>query len=152
MNENSFEIRNNMGVYNMLVGEYNKAEQCFTKAKNLGGDEDYNLGLVNIALGDYAKAEMYLKGESCDFNLGLAQLLNGNASAAGKTFACADQDTETLYLQAITAARQDNKEGVLEFLGKAIKADNEVAALAATDREFLKYYEDADFQALVNMK
>ncbi len=152
LNENSFEIRNNMGVYNMLVGEYNKAEQCFTKAKELGGDEDYNLGLVNIALGDYAKAEMYLKGNNCDYNLGLAQLLNGNAAAAEKTFGCSEQDAETYYLQAIAAARQDNKDGVLDYLGKAIKADKEVAAAAATDREFLKYYNDADFQALVNVK
>lgn len=152
LNENSFELRNNMGVYNMLTEEYSKAEKCFTKAKELGGDANYNLGLVNIALGDYAKAEMYLKGTKCDFNLGLAQLLNGNGAAADKTFACADQDAETMYLRAIAAARQDNKAGMLENLGNAIKADKEVAGMAAKDREFLKYYTDADFMAIVNMK
>ena len=152
LNENSFEVRNNMGVYNMVSGNYNKAEHCFNKAQELGGDENYNLGLVNIALGDYAKAETLLSGSSCDFNLGLAQLLNGNTSGAEKTFNCAPQDAETLYLLAITAARQDNKSGMLDYLGQSIKADPEVAALAATDREFLKYYNDADFTAIVNVK
>ncbi len=152
LNENSFEIRNNFGVYHMVMGDYKKAEHCFTKAQELGGDENYNLGLVNIALGDYAKAETLLAGASCDFNLGLAQLLNGNASGADKTFNCAPEDAETLYLLAVNAARQDNKSAMLGYLGKSIKADSGVAALAVTDREFLKYYDDADFNAIVNMK
>ncbi|MBC8319837.1 MAG: hypothetical protein H8E34_03845 [Bacteroidetes bacterium] len=152
LNENSFEMNNNMGVYNMLTGNYSKAERCFTKAKELGGDENYNLGLANIGLGDYAKAETLLAGASCDFNLGLAQLLNGNTTGAEKTFNCAPQDAETLFLLAITAARQDNKSNMLDYLGQSIKADPEVAGVAATNREFLKYYNNVDFNALVNMK
>jgi Tfp pilus assembly protein PilF len=152
LNENSFEVRNNYGVYHMLTGDYVKAEQCFNKARELGGDANYNLGLANVALGDYARAEQLLGSSKCDFNLGLAQLLNGNAAAAEKTFKCAPQDAETLYLMAISAARQDNKDGVIDYLGKAIKADKEVANAALTDREFLKYYNDADFTAIVNMK
>ncbi len=152
MNENSFEVRNNFGVYHMLIGDYNKAEHCFNKARELGGDANYNLGLANIALGDYARAEQLLAGSKCDFNLGLAQLLNGNAAGAEKTFKCAPQDAETLYLLAIANARQDNKDGLLEYLGKAIKADPEIAKSAATDREFADYYGDADFTAIVNMK
>jgi tetratricopeptide (TPR) repeat protein len=152
LNENSFEIHNNMGVYYMMAGEYKKAVSSFNKARELGGDSGYNLGLAYVALGDYSRAESLLSGSSCDFNLGLAQLLNGNTSGAEKTFKCAPQDAETLYLLAITAARQDNKAGMLDYLGQSIKADKEVAAAAMTDREFLKYYSDADFMALVNMK
>lgn len=152
LNENSYEIRNNMGVYHMVAGNYNKALHCFTKAQELGGDVNYNLGLANIGIGDYAKAESLLSGVSCDFNLGLAQLLNGNASGAEKTFKCAPQDAETLYLLAITAARQDNKSAMIDYLGQSFKADSNVAAMAATDREFLKYYNDADFMAIVNQK
>lgn len=152
MNENSFEVRNNFGVYHMLVADYNKAQHCFTKARELGGDVNYNLGLANIALGDYAKAEQLLAGSKCDFNYGLAQLLNGNNAGAEKTFTCAPQDAETLYLLAVTSARQDNKDGVLNYLGKAIKANPDLVNSAATDREFMKYYTDADFTAIVNMK
>jgi len=152
LNENSFEVRNNMGVYHMVAGDYNKAKGCFTKAQELGGDENYNLGLVNIALGDYAKAESLLSGASCDFNFGLAQMLNGNYAGAEKTFLCAEQDAEVLYLLAVNAARQDNKSAMIDYLGQSIKADSEVAALAAADREFMKYYSDADFIAIVNIK
>lgn len=152
LNENSFEIQSNLGVYYFSIGEYNQAEQSFNKAKDLGGDENYNLGLVNIALGDYGKAVSLLSGASCDFNLGLAQLLNGNANAAEKTFKCAPQDAETLYLLAITAAHQDNKSNMLNYLGQSIKADPEVAKAAASNREFMKYYDDVDFKALVNSK
>lgn len=152
MNENSFEARNNMGAYYMMNGDYMAAEKCYTKAQSLGGDENYNLGIVNIAKGDYAKAEMLLKAANCDFNKGLAQLLNGNNAGAEATFKCAPQDAETMYLLAITAARSDNKSMMVDYLGQSIKADPEVALMAATDREFLKYYADPDFQAVVNMK
>ena len=152
MNENSYEVRNNMGAYHMMTGDYMAAEKCYTKAQSLGGDENYNLGIVNIAKGDYAKAEMLLKGANCDFNKGLAQLLNGNNAGAESTFKCAPQDAETMYLLAITYARTDNKSMMLDYLGQSIKADREVAKLAATDREFLKYYNEPDFQALVNIK
>ncbi len=152
LNENSFELHNNMGVYYMLTEQYNNAEQSFNKARELGGDAGYNLGLANIALGDYARAEQLLGGANCDFNKGLAQLLNGNNAGAEKTFKCAPEDAETLYLLAITAARADNKEAMLDYLGKSMKADAAVAGNATTDREFLKFYGDADFMAVVNMK
>ena len=152
MNENSFEVRNNFGVYQMMTGDYNKAAHCFNKAQGLGGDENYNLGIANIALGDYAKAESLLSGYSCDFNLGLAQLLNGNAAGAEKTFSCAEQDAETLYLLAVASARQDNKDATIDYLGQSIKADAEFAAIAAKDREFMKYYTDANFMVIVNAK
>ncbi len=152
LNENSSELHNNYGVYYMMVEDYNKAEHSFNKARELGADANYNLGLANIALGDYARAEQLLSGTTCDYNLGLAQLLNGNSAGAEKTFNCAPQDAETLYLLAITASRMDNKDGVIDYLGKSIKADSKVAGNALRDREFLKYYNDADFMAIVNMK
>jgi len=152
MNENSFEVRNNWGVYHLMNSDYMSAEKCFTKAQSLGGDVNYNMGIVNIAKGDYAKAEMLLKNANCDFNKGLAQLLNGNYSGAESTFKCAPEDAETLYLLAITGARSDNKSMTMDYLGQAIKADPEVAKIAAFDREFMKYYNEPDFQALVNMK
>ncbi len=153
LNENSSEIQNNLGVYYMLTNDYNKAEHAFNKARELGADANYNLGVANIALGDYARAESLLANYKCDFNLGLAQLLNGNNAGAEKTFNCvSEEDAETLYLLAITAARQDNKTAMLDYLGQSIKADSEIAKAALTDREFLEYYNDVDFTALVNMK
>jgi outer membrane protein OmpA-like peptidoglycan-associated protein/Flp pilus assembly protein TadD len=150
-NADAFETLNNMGVYYMLTGDYVKAREYLNKAKALGGDVNYNMGIVDVYEGNYSEAVTELSGAKCDFNLGLAQLLNKDYSAAENTFNCVQpQDAETLYLLAVTAARQDNKEGTLNYIGKAISANPELAKKAALDREFLKFYDDPGFKALVN--
>jgi Flp pilus assembly protein TadD len=150
-NADAFETLNNMGVYYMMTGDYVKAREYLNKAKGLGGDVNYNMGMVDLYEGNYSEAVTELSGAKCDFNLGLAQLLNKDYSAAESTFNCVQpQDGETLYLLAVTAARQDNKEGVLNYIGQAINANPDFAAKAALDREFLKFYDDPGFKALVN--
>ncbi len=145
----AWEFRNNMGIAQFRKGDLKHAEGCFTKAQELGGDESYNLGVVNIAKGDYATAESQLAGSSCDYNLGLAQLLNEDYAAADKTLGCAQKDGDTYYLLAVSAARQENKSAMLNNLGQAFKANAKLKTAAAKDRSFLKYFKDADFQALV---
>ncbi len=150
INDNSYELANNLGNLYAKTGDYGKAEEFYLKSEELGGDENYNLGIVYIYKGDYAAAVNRLSGYSCDFNLGLAQLLNKDFTGAGNTFACVDpQDADTYYLRAVAAARQDDKAKTLEFLGNAIKANASLKDKARMDREFLKYYPEADFQALV---
>jgi tetratricopeptide (TPR) repeat protein len=150
MNENSSEVRNNMGIVKLYEGDYAHAEKCFTKAQDLGADVTYNMGVVKLYQGDYAKAEGLLANAGCDFNHGLAQLLNANYSGAQKTFACVDpQDAETIYIQAVAASMNNDKENTLKYLGEAIKADASYKTSAANDMVFLKYRDDASFQALV---
>lgn len=151
MNENSSEIRNNMGIIKLHEGDYKGAEKCFTKAQELGADVNYNLAIAYIYLGEYAKAESMLASTKCDFNHGLAQLMNRNYAGAQKTFACVEvQDAETIYIQAVAASMNDDKENTLKHLGNAIKADAKYKKCAANDMIFLKYRTDASFQALVN--
>ncbi len=153
LNPESFETLNNLGGYYMLEGDYAKAKDYLNQSKALGGDVDYNMGIVNIFQGDYSEAVTNLSGATCDFNLGLAQLLNKDYSAAENTLNCVEpKDGETLYLTAIAAARQDNKEATFDYLGQAINANSELATMAALDREFLKFYQDPSFQALVNVE
>ena len=150
-NAESFETLNNLGVYYMMTGDYAKAKDYLNQSKALGGDVNYNMGIVNIYDGNYSEAVSNLSGYNCDFNLGLAQLLNKDYSAAENTFKCVEpKDADTYYLLAITAARQDNKENTLDYLGQSIKADAAIAQQAALDREFLKFYNDPGFKALVN--
>ncbi|RLD40849.1 MAG: hypothetical protein DRI88_13155, partial [Bacteroidetes bacterium] len=105
----------------------------------------------NIYEGNYSEAVSNLSGAKCDFNLGLAQLLNKDFSGAENTFNCVEpKDADTYYLLAVAAARQDNKENTLDYLGQSIKADAAMAQQAALDREFLKFYNDPGFKALVN--
>jgi len=44
----AWEFRNNMGVAQFRKGDVKHAEGCFTKAQELGGDENYNLGVVTL--------------------------------------------------------------------------------------------------------
>jgi len=145
----AWEFRNNMGIAQFRKGDLKHAEGCFNKAQELGGDEAYNLGLLDIAKGNFGDAVSKLSASSCDYNFGLAQLLNEDYEGAAKTLGCADKDGGTYYLLAVTAARQENKAAMLENLGKAVKADAKLKAAAAKDRSFLKFFSDADFQALV---
>ena len=152
INNEGYEVWNNYGVYYALSGDFAKAKESFMKAKDLGGDVNYNMGLVNIYYGNYAEAVANLSGYTCDFNLGLAQLLNGDYNGAEKTFQCVDpQDAETNYLLAITAARMDNKEKTLDYLSKAFKLEPGVVEKAKYDREFIKYASDPGFKALVGL-
>jgi len=151
MNENASEVRNNMGIVKLYEKDYNGAENCFNKAQELGADVNYNMGVTKLYLGDYAAAESLLAGASCDFNLGLAQLLNKNYNGALNTFKCVDpQDGETYYIQAAAAAYNNDKDNALNYLGNAIKADDKYKKCAANDVIFLKFHDDASFQALVN--
>jgi len=152
INENSFEMANNMGDVHATNGDFDKAEHCYLKSEELGGDVNYNMGIVDIHKGNYADAVSRLSSYSCDFNLGLAQLLNKDFAAAENTFNCVDpQDGDTYYLLAVTAARQDNKAKTLDYLGKAIDANPDFKVKSSTDREFLKYYNEADFRALTGL-
>jgi len=152
LKDDSYEVWNNIGIFEALSGNWEDAKEAFIKSRDLGGDVFYNLGIVNIHDGEYAEAVTNLSRYTCDFNLGLAQLLNEDYASAETTFKCVSpQGAETNYLLAILSARQDDKAGVLEYLGDAIKADPEVKEMAAYDREFLKYEPDADFKALVGI-
>jgi outer membrane protein OmpA-like peptidoglycan-associated protein len=151
--DDSYQVHNNYGVYYAKTGDWKKAEEYFKSAMDLGADENYNMGMVDIHNGNYASAIDHLKSYDCDFNLGLAQLLNKQYSDAENTFKCVDpQDATTNYLLAISAARQDDKSGTLDYLGKSIKADENMKKKAAYDREFLKYEQDADYRALVGLE
>ena len=152
LKEDSYQVYNNLGVYYALSGNYTEAEENLEKSEELGGDNKYNMGIISIYYGKYPEAVSYLSGYSCDYNLGLAQLLNKDYTSAQKTFKCVDpKDAEVMYLLAITSARQDDKASTLDYLGQAIDMNPEVKDMAAYDREFLKFEADPDFKALVGI-
>ncbi len=152
MNKNAAVIRNSMGILQVRMGNYKKAEHCFQFAQKLGADESYNLGVVNIMKGDYAKAVQLLSKNKCDYNLGLAQMLNGNLSGATSTLQCAKENAATDYLLAVIGARKGDNAMVYKYLAKAIKQDASYAGKAAKDREFLKLFNAPDFKALTGSK
>jgi len=149
LNPNSGKVFNNMGVVNIMEGDFDKAEENLVKAQELGENVNYNMGIVNIVKGEYAKAANLMKSKSCDYNLGLAQLLVSDYSAAEKTLNCAPQDADTYYLLAIVGSRTDNTTMMYENLTKAIAADASLKGTIGSDREFVDYFDQPDFTAIV---
>ncbi len=142
-------ITNNLGVLACHVGDYEDAETFFLEAQKQGVNVDYNLGVLAILDGDYASAQRLTSGNECNHNTGLLQLLNKDYDAAQKTFECAPADALTYYLLAITGAREDNAQLMLDNLMKAIELDPELKTEAKYDREFLNYFDLPEFQAIV---
>ena len=84
----------------------------------------------------------------CNYNLGLAQLVSGNNSAAEATLKCAPQTPETFYLLAIVGARTNNGKMLYEYLMKACQ-DSNLKSQAKGDREFYSFANTPEFQNIV---
>jgi len=149
MTDKSAEVYNNLAVVAIMERDFAKAESNLNKAKSLGGDVSYNMGIVNIYQGKYDKAASMMSGEKCDYNLGLAQLLNKDYSAAQNTLNCAPETAERFYLLAIIGSRTDNSSMIYTNLMKAIQKDENYKNTAKWDREFMKYFNEPDFQNIV---
>ncbi|MFI3262939.1 MAG: tetratricopeptide repeat protein [Rikenellaceae bacterium] len=167
---------NNLGAVRAQEGDFNEAKNCFTKAakinsssqevaNNLGvvalfeGDKveakgylasltipeaKYNLGLVALAEGDYAAATNGLTG----YNLAVVEVCNGNLSRA-KAILAKEDSAAASYLKAIIAAKEGDKSTTYFNLGAACSQDASYKAEAVKTVEFLPYFDDADFKAIV---
>ena len=142
--------KNNLGAVAGVNGDRKKAKELLGQANGAGSEVNYNKGILNIQDGKYADAVSNL-GSDASFNKALAELLNGSAASVNGTIdASADKDSaQGTYLKAVAAARQDNLQGVVGSLTSAISKDASFKAKAAKDREFVKYFENASFTALV---
>ena len=137
---------NNMGAVARQSGMRDKAADLFKEGASAGAEVYYNLGLVDIQNGNYASAITNF-GSYNTFNVALAKMLNGdNEGAARALNGSADKDTAMgYYLAAIIESRNNNEQGVLDNLGKAIGLDGDLAEKAAGDLEFLKYRDKMNF-------
>lgn len=141
-------VLNNLGVAYANLGDQAKASENFGKSKQLGENENYNMGVLLIPKGDYQKASQLLSSATCDYNLGLLQLVSGNTSAAETTLKCAPQTPETFYLLAIVGAKKNDTGMLYDYLMKACQNSN-LKAQAAGDREFYNYATTPEFQNIV---
>jgi tetratricopeptide (TPR) repeat protein len=150
----SGEVMNNLAAISMLDGDREKSRELFAKAKGMDADKmnavKANTAGLDILDGAYASAEGNISENT--FNKALAQLLQGNLSEAEATLAESDDknDADGLYLAAVMAARGGTgASDVVAKLKLAIEEDASFKAKAGKDREFVKFFEDAAFQALV---
>jgi len=135
---NNPEPAMNLGLIELLNGNYAKADQLFGSAagvKELGGA----LGVYYLKNGD-AAAAVRAFGDTKSNNAALAQILTKDYSKAKSTLAAIDSpDATTYYLMAILGARTNNESMLNTNLRQAVRLDSKLAKQAANDLEFAKF-------------
>lgn len=144
-------VQNNLGCVELNKKNLAKAEELFGAATGAGKEVSDNLGIVKIMQGQYETAAKYFTDETqSPANRALAQLLNNDNNGALRTLNAAPVETGRIaYLKAVIAARTAKTSMMYENLGNAIKKDAAYKALARTDLEFAKYFNDENFKLIV---
>jgi len=144
-------VKNNQGVVKRLNGDRAGAMAMYEAAGGAGRDVNYNMGIVNIMDGNYESAISNMAGANT-FNAALGKLLNGDTDGAVNTVDGSDDKNTAIgyYLKAITGARTDNKDMMLNNLKSAISQDASLKEKAKKDAEFIKHNNSSEFDALVN--
>ncbi len=146
---NTPEVMNNLGVIALRNGDYAKAKEYFGAAAGAGAELDSNLGIIAIHEGDYEGAIRYF-GNSTSCNAGLAKILAGKYDSALSTLNANTQEVGfKYYLKAIVGARTAQNDMVIDNLKKSVALDAKYKAMAKTDLEFAKFFEDATFKSIV---
>ena len=146
---NNPDVNYNAGVAAMAKGDTKKAGEYLGKAAGTSGNLAAAMGTYYTMTGDYQKASAAY-GKTATNNAAIQQILNEDYAGARKTLSeVAEPNATTHYLQAVVAARTNNREGVYAGLRSAIAADAAMKAKAAQDIEFAKYAEDETFLSIV---
>lgn len=151
LSANNAMVNNNLGVCERLSGNNDAAMAFYDKAAGAGTTEvNENKGIIYIMRGDYASAKSSYAGVN-SFNAALANLLSGNNSIGGIIDGSTDKDEAlSYYLKAIAGARANDNNMVANNLKSAFVKDSSLKAKAKTDAEFIKFRDNAEFQAAVN--
>ncbi len=143
-------IQNNLGTIALFENDLARAEEYFGAASGSGNEASYNLGLVNIRKGDYNRANQYFRSYA-DPNTALVKIISGNYNGALSDLEEFDRPNCFMkeYLKAIVGARTGNETLLFESLKKSVEYNPAMKAKAATELEFLKYFDDQRFRAIV---
>jgi len=145
LSPNNATVINNLGVTSLMKKDFKAAKSYFETAQKLGANQNYNLAVIMIKEGNYSGAVSSFGKTSCDYNVALANLLNGNNASATSAVDCAVKDAQTYYLAAVIAARSNNANMVYENLKNAIAKDATFRNQAKDDLEFAKFNKNAEF-------
>lgn len=146
---NTKAVVNNLGALASKKKDFKGAATQYAKAKTLGAEVNYNLGITQLAAGKYDQALSLMGAKKCNTNVGLAQVMTGKYSEAANTLKCAPESAHNYYLMAVAGARNADVKMMIDNLTKAIQGDPSLKAQAAEDREFIKYFSNAEFMNLV---
>ena len=153
LNPHNPDILNNTGLLCLAQKDYNLAKYYFEEAIRQGStDAETNLPILNLKKGNYAEAQKQLKNKNCSYNLGFAQLMNGETSNCIRTLdCCLDQSAEVNYLRAVAYARLGDKSNCYKNLQAAVDDNYDYKERAAVDTEFKAYWDDDDFKLIVKL-
>ena len=144
------KTKNNLAGVAMVQGDRATAKKLLGQVKEKNAEVNYNNAILAVLEGKYSAAVTGFA--SASFNKALAQVLVGTLDEASKTLADSkDKDAaDGHYLKAIIAARSNaGVDAVVSSLKSAIAKDAKLREKAAKDREFIKFMEDATFNAAV---
>lgn len=150
LSANNPVVQNNLGVIERLNGNLDAAMEHYNNASGAGAEVAQNKGIINIIKGNYADAVSNYSGVN-SFNAALAKLMNGD-NGVGSVIDGSDDKDEALsyYLKAVAGARGGDNDMMINNLKTATSKDAALKAKAKGDVEFIKYRDNADFQAAVN--
>ncbi len=146
---NNGNVLNNLGAVAANKGDRQNAQSYFEAAQGKGVRVNYNVGILMIPKGDYQAALTSFAGRTCTYNVALAHLMAGNEAAAMTNLDCAPESAHVSYLKAVIGARRQNNTMVFDNLRKAVQLNPALKAEAKIDREFIRYFQVADFQGIV---
>jgi Flp pilus assembly protein TadD len=143
-------VQNNLGVIERLNGNLDGAMEFYNNASGAGAEVAQNKGIINIIQGNYEDAVSNYSGVN-SFNAALAKLMNGDNGIASVIDGSDDKDEAlAYYLKAVAGARSGDNDMMINNLKTATSKDAALKAKAKGDAEFIKFRENADFQAAVN--
>ncbi|MBP7497635.1 MAG: tetratricopeptide repeat protein, partial [Bacteroidales bacterium] len=150
---NTISPNNAMVLYNLSAIALQKnnlgtAKSYMETAKTQGADINYNLGIILITQGDYEQAMKNFEKNKCSYNMALAQLLLDNITGAKSTLECAEKNADIYYLMAVIGARTSNAQMMNDNLRKAIELNSKFRKEAKKDREFIQFFNNADFMEI----
>lgn len=143
-------IKNNLGAATLAEGNVEAAEILFGAASGAGNEVNYNLGIVSLKKADYSRANQYFRNFA-DTNTALAKILTGDNNGALNDLENFQRPNCFMkeYLKAVVGARTARESLLFDSLKKAVEYNVGMKQMAKTDMEFVKYFDNAQFKAIV---
>lgn len=143
---------NNLGAVALGEGDIDAAWDYFERSENAGCKSPnlgYNKGVVLIKRAQYSSAVAQFSSDS--FNKALALTLSGNNEGAVSTLNNLGSSEYGIfyYLKAVTAAKANKVDDVIENLRIAISKDSKLKDYAKKDIEFLDFIDNSAFRGVI---
>ena len=142
-------VLNNLGAIASKNGDYTTAASIYSSAQQNGSKATYNNGIIQITKGEFSAALNSFAGKKCNYNVALAKIMTDNLSGAASDLDCAEKNAQVYYLMAVIGARTNNDSMVYDNLKLSISQDAKYREEAKEDREFLSYFEKAEFKEAI---